>query len=99
MAKKTEGDREIDYLELEKSRINREKGRIVLNMGLVLYFGFLIVGIVGFAFEYIGSFLLNVLVICGIIILIVSTLPYLIIVHKEEKWIKSRLNELKKREN
>lgn len=96
MAKKSETDREITYLELEKSRINREKAKLVLHMGLILYFGFLIVGIVGFAFEYIDNFLLNVLVVCGIIILIVSTLPYLIIVHREERWIRLKLYELRK---
>ena len=95
MAKKSGMDKVI-YLELEKSRINREKAKIVLNMGLVLYFGFLIAGVMGFAFEYIDSFLLNVLVICGIIILIVSTLPYLIIVHREERWIILKLYELRK---
>jgi len=95
MAKKSGTDKAI-YLELEKSRINREKAKIVLNMGLILYFGFLIVGIVGFAFEYIDSFLLNVLIICGIVILIVSTLPYLIIVHREEEWIRLKLYELRK---
>ncbi len=95
MAKKSE-DREVILLELEKSRINREKGRIVLNMGLILYFGFLIAGVIGFAFEYIDSTLLNVLVVCGIIILIISTVPYLIIVHKEDRWIKSKLSELGK---
>ena len=96
MAKKSDVEREIIYLELEKSRINREKAKIVLNMGLVLYFGFLIAGVIGFSFEYIDSLLLNVLVISGIIILIVSTLPYLVIVHKEEKWITLKLSELKK---
>ena len=96
MAKKSEVDREITYLELENSRINREKAKIVLNMGLVLYFGFLIAGVIGFAFEYIDSFLLNALVISGIVILIVSTLPYLIIIHKEESWIKLKLYRLRK---
>jgi hypothetical protein len=96
MVKKSDVGREITYLELEKSRINREKAKIVLNMGLVLYFGFLIAGVIGFSFEYIDSLLLNVLVISGIVILIVSTLPYLIIVHKEEKWIKLKLSGLKK---
>lgn len=96
MVKKSEVDSEITNLELERSRINREKSKIVLNMGLVLYFGFLIAGIIGFSFEYIDSLLLNVLVISGIVILIVSTMPYLIIVHKEEKWIKLKLYELKK---
>lgn len=93
MAKKSGINREADYLELEISRINREKARIVLNMGLILYFGFLIAGVIGFAFEYIDSFLLNVLVVSGIVILIVSTLPYLIIVHREEKWIKLKLHK------
>ncbi len=96
MPKKSEIDREITFLEIERSRINREKAKIVLNMGLVLYFGFLIVGVIGFAFEYIDSFLLNVLVVCGIVILIVSTLPYLIIIHKEERWIRLKLYRLKK---
>jgi len=96
MAKKSGTDSEIIYLEIERSRINREKARIVLNMGLVLYFGFLIAGIIGFAFEYINSLMLNVLVICGIVILIVSTLPYLIIVHKEDRFIEVKLYELKK---
>ncbi len=95
MPKKSEVDGEITFLEIERSRINREKAKIVLNMGLVLYFGFLIVGVVGFTFDYIDSFLLNVLVIAGIVILIVSTLPYLVIIHKEEKWIKLKLYKLK----
>ena len=96
MAKKEDKSTEIIYLEIEKSRINREKARIVLAMGLVLYFGFLIAGVVGFAFKYIASTILNILVICGIIILIFSTIPYLIIVHKEEKLIDLKLYELKK---
>ena len=83
------------YLEIEKSRINREKARIVVNMGIMLYFGFLIVGIIGFTFDYIDSTMLNVLVICGIVILVVSTLPYIIMVHNEDKWINSKLKELK----
>ena len=95
MAKKSDVDREVTYLEVEKSRINREKAKLALNMGLILYFGFLIVGVVGFAFDYIDSLLLNVLVICGIVILIVSTMPYLVIIHREERWINSRLSKLK----
>jgi len=89
-------DEEINYLELEKSRIDREKAKLVVNMGLLLYFGFLIVGIIGFSLEYIDSLMLNVLVICGIIILIVSTLPYILIVRNEERRINVRLYKLRK---
>ena len=96
MASKLSIQQEIDMLELEKSTISREKASVVLNKGLTLYVAFLLVGIIGFANEYIDSFMLNVLVIAGIVVLVISTLPYVIIVHNEERWINKRLQELKK---
>jgi hypothetical protein len=87
--------REIIYLEIEKSRINREKAAIVLNKSLFLYVLFMLVGIVGFASKYIDSMMLNSLIISGIVILIVGTLPYLAITHKEEKKINDFLKRLK----
>ncbi|MBI2577127.1 hypothetical protein HYV84_07990 [Candidatus Woesearchaeota archaeon] len=96
MASKFSVQQEIDMLELEKSKISREKAGVVLNKGLTLYVAFLLVGIIGFANEYIDSFMLNVLVIAGIVVLVISTLPYVIIVHNEERWINRRLQELKK---
>ena len=89
---------EIIYLEIEKSRINREKSKFVLDKSFMLYFSFLIVGIVGFVFDYIDSFLLNVLIIAGIVILVLGTLPYVLIINKEEKKINSLLRELKENE-
>ena len=41
--------------------------------------------IVGFAFDYLDSLLLNTLIIVGIFILVVGTLPYIIVVSNEEK--------------
>jgi len=88
-------DREIIYLEIEKSRINREKSKTVLDKSFMLYFAFLLVGIVGFAGNYINNVALNALVIAGIIILMIGTLPYIIITTREERFIKERLNKLK----
>jgi len=84
---------EVIYLEIEKSRIEREKARLVLDKSLLLYFVFMVVGIVGFAFKYIDSTLLNVLVITGICILVIGTVPYLIVINNEEKKIKGFLKE------
>lgn len=86
-------DRETIYLEIEKSRIEREKARLVLDKSLLLYFVFMVVGIVGFAFKYVDSILLNVLVIVGICILVIGTVPYLIVINNEEKKIKGFLKE------
>ena len=84
---------EVIYLEIEKSRIEREKARLVLDKSLLLYFVFMVVGIVGFAFKYIDSALLNALVITGICILVIGTVPYLIVINNEEKKIKGFLKE------
>ena len=91
-----ENEKEVIYLEIEKSKINREKSKLVLNKSLMLYFSFLFIGVIGFSFDYINSFMLNVLVVLGIIILVIGSLPYLIITHNEEKKIESYLAKLRK---
>ncbi|MBD3164316.1 hypothetical protein GF323_03885 [Candidatus Woesearchaeota archaeon] len=75
------------YLEIEKSKIKREKARLVLEKSIFLYFLFMLIAVLGFIYNYIGSFTLNALILLGIIILIIGTIPYLVIVHKEEKKI------------
>ena len=75
------------YLELERSRIQREKASIVLDKSIMLFFCFLFIGVLGFVFEYIDSFLLNALVIIGILILLLGAIPYVLISGKGEKKI------------
>jgi len=88
-------EKEIIYLEIERLRIRREKSMLVLNKSLMLYFCFLLVGVVGFVFKYIDSFMLNILIVLGIVILIAGSAPYLFTIHKEEKIIEKRLQELR----
>ncbi len=97
MAKLTDDEREIMYLEIEKSRINREKSKLVLNKSLLLYFTFMVVGVLGFVFDYIDSTLLNIIIIVGIFILLVGALPYLIVISKEEKKIDNFIAKIKGR--
>ena len=95
MPKLTDIEKEIMYLEIEKSRINREKSKLVLNKSLLLYFTFMVVGVLGFVFDYIDATLLNVLITVGIFVLITGTLPYLMIVSKEEKKIDEFIAKMK----
>lgn len=87
---------EIIFLEIEKSRINREKSRIVLNKSLMFYALFMLIGIVGFVFDYIDSNMLNMLIVAGIVVLVLGSMPYLFITRNEEKKINNFLKELKK---
>lgn len=83
-------NKEVIHLEVEKSRLNREKSMLVMNKALILYFVFMFVAVLGFINNYIGRTMLNVLIIMGLIVLILGTVPYVRTMHLEEK----RLNEL-----
>ncbi|MBI2139600.1 hypothetical protein HYU14_01640 [Candidatus Woesearchaeota archaeon] len=84
---------ELTLLQIERSKVRREKAQIALNKGLMLYFSFLVVGVFGFTFKYITSAMLNVLVVIGIFILIISSLPYILISHREEQWLNQKIAE------
>lgn len=80
-------------LEVEKSRLNREKSILVMNKSLILYFSFMFVAVLGFINNYISRILLDVLIIMGLCVLIIGTVPYIRTMHAEEK----RLDDLLRR--
>lgn len=82
---------------IEKSRLNREKSTLVLNKSMLLYFTFLFVGVIGFIYGYITSFWLNILIIMGLCVLVIGTLPYIRIIYEEEKKLDKVLEELRKK--
>ena len=88
-------EQSIINLEVEKSRINREKSILVMNKSLVLYFVFMFVAIIGFINGYIGRTMLNVLIVMGLCVLLIGTVPYVKTMYFEEK----RLNDLISRIN
>ncbi|MBW2996718.1 hypothetical protein KY349_00085 [Candidatus Woesearchaeota archaeon] len=85
--------KEVLELEVEKSRLNREKSMLVMNKSLILYFAFMFVAVLGFINGYIDKTLLNVLIVMGLAVLIIGTVPYVRTMHTEEK----RLNDLLQR--
>ncbi|MEM3690759.1 MAG: hypothetical protein QXZ40_03485, partial [Candidatus Micrarchaeia archaeon] len=59
-------EKKIVDVQLEKSRLNREKSINLLNKGILLYFSFTFLALVGFVNNYIGYSLLNLLIIMGL---------------------------------
>ena len=88
-------EREIIDLELEKSRIDREKSMLVLNKGLFLYFCFLFVAVIGFVNGFLSKDLLNILIIMSLAVIIIATLPYIRTMHREERRLVSLIEHLK----
>ncbi len=90
-------EREIVEIEVEKSRLNREKAMIVLNKSLFIYFCFLFVGIIGFINSYVSKTVLNIIIFVGLVVLVIGTIPYVQTMKAEEKKLNTLIDDLKKR--
>ena len=90
-------EKEIIEVEIEKSRLNREKAMLVLNKSLFIYFCFLFVGIIGFINTYVSKTLLNILIFVGLVVLIIGTIPYVQTMKEEEKKLNSIIDSLRKK--
>ena len=90
-------EKEIIEVEVEKSRLNREKAMLVLNKSLFMYFCFLFVGIIGFINAYVSKSLLNILIVVGLLVLIIGTIPYVQTMNQEEKKLNSIIESLRRK--
>ncbi len=89
-------EKEIIEVEVEKSRLNREKAMLVLNKSLFIYFCFLFVAVIGFINAYISKNMLNVLIVVGLLALIIGTVPYVRTMKAEEKKLDDIIRGLKR---
>ncbi|MDP2750808.1 MAG: hypothetical protein Q8O89_08310 [Nanoarchaeota archaeon] len=87
--------RAIIDLEIEKSKLNREKSMLVLNKSLLLYFTFLFTAVVGFVGDYIDKSLFNILILMGLCVLIIGIIPYIKTMRHEESNIDELIKTLK----
>lgn len=83
----------IIEMELELSKLNREKSVIVLNKAVFLYFCFLFLGILSIFTGYKEFF--NTLIVMGLFVIIIGTIPYIKTMYFEEKKLKSLIVELR----
>ena len=84
----------IIELEIELSKINREKSVFVLNKAITLYIIFMVVAVVGMLNGYKSFF--NILIVMGFCVLIIGALPYIRTMYSEEKKLKDLMEKLKK---
>ena len=79
-------------LEIEKSKLNREKSLLLLDKALLIYFAFLIVGIIGFINKYFDARLLNLMILMSFGVLAVGLVPYMLTMASEEKKLNVLIN-------
>lgn len=87
-------EKQIIQLEMEKSRISREKGMVILNKSVFLYFTFMFIGVLGFVNKYLTSKMLNFVIVMGLVALVVGTMPYILASHREQRKLSVILDDL-----
>ena len=76
-------------LEIEKSKLNREKSLLLLDKSLLMYFAFLIIGVIGFVNKYLDARYLNIMIMLSFGVLAVGLVPYMLTMSREEKKLNS----------
>jgi len=82
------------FLRVELSKLRRERAEMILNKGILLYFSFLVVAVLGLINGYITLFQLNILVLLALSVLIIGMWPYITTTSKEEREIEELIEEL-----
>lgn len=94
MRKISDAEKEAIVLEIELSKLRRSRATLVLAMGVLMYFVFIMAAVIGFVNKLINQSLLNVMVVMGLAVLIVALLPYMKTVNDEERQLDAMINEL-----
>jgi hypothetical protein len=90
----SEAEKQIIMLKIERIRLQRERSSLILNKGVMLFFAFIAVAVIGLLNNIITAMQLNLLVIFGVAVLIISVIPYGLAASKEEKDLDDTIKEL-----
>ena len=83
----------IFEMELELSKLKREKSVIVLNKSIFMYFFFIFLAVISLLTGFRGFF--NLLVILGLLSIVVGSIPYIRTMYSEEQNLKGMIERLK----
>lgn len=83
-------------LKIERSKLNRERSILILDKGLLLFLGFLLIGVIGYLNKMINQMTLNILIVAGLCVLMISIIPYSSIAKKSEKELEEIIEGLMK---
>lgn len=92
--KMTDVEKQIIALKVERLNLERDRAVMLLNKGMIIYFAFLTLAILGFANGLFSIKWLNIFVLLGLAILVVATMPYFMQMKKEERAIQELLDSV-----
>lgn len=92
----SEVEKQLIFILIEKSKIQRERSMSLLNKGFMTFIAFLVVIYLSKTGNLISSEYINILFVFGVMVLVIVTLTYLNAISKEEKTLDNLLNSFLK---
>jgi hypothetical protein len=90
----SEVEQQYIMLSVERARLKREQSQTILNKGLMLFFAFMLFSLIMYMNELISQMLSNLLIMCGLVVMGVSIIPYMNAVKEEEQKISNLMQTL-----
>ncbi|HLG24791.1 MAG TPA: hypothetical protein VI564_07725 [Candidatus Nanoarchaeia archaeon] len=85
-------EKQMIFILIEKSKVQRERSMAILNKGFLIFFAFIIIAVFGRIYNLITQVYINVLFILGILVLVASVISYHRVLNQEEKILDDMLD-------
>ncbi|MCX6709398.1 MAG: hypothetical protein NTV63_00370 [Candidatus Woesearchaeota archaeon] len=94
MRRVSDAEKEAIVIGIELSKLRRSRATMILGMGILMYFVFIMAAVIGFVNNLLTQQMLNMMVIMGLCILILALWPYVKTLNDEERELDSMLKQL-----
>ncbi len=94
--KLSEIEKQLIFILIEKSKIQRERSLSILNKGFIMFLAFIVLGYLSKFYNFVSDFYVRVLFVFGVIVIIVTMYFYEKSISKEENTLDAVLDNFLK---
>ena len=94
--KLSEIEKQLIFILVEKSKIQRERSMAILNKGFMVFFAFVIIAAMSNIYEIVPGEYIRYLFLFSIVVLVFAAYTYQSAIHKEEKTLDALLDSFLK---
>jgi len=93
--KKKVNEKLVDLM-IERGKMNREQSTLIIDKGIMIYFVFLVIAVIGLITNYLSLINFMILIILAFLILIITSIPYIRSLVSEKKKLDELIDLVKK---
>ena len=85
-------EKQLIFILVERSKVKREKSILIINQIFLVFIAFVVLTYLSKEQEFIDQLYVNILLVLGIVLLILSIVSYQGVINKEEKTLVNLFN-------